>query len=103
VPLSVTAGISPAAGTLSVSPGTVQLGPLAGGSLKLTASGGPVSWSISEPVSLLGVLTVTPDAGTLSAGSSVTVALAVAKLVSLDTQLTVQPGGQTVTLLPGLG
>ena len=80
------------AGTLSVSPTTVLLSPLLGGSLTLTASGGPVSWSISEPASLLGELTVSPASGTLSAGGSVTVAITVSGLVSLDTQLTVQPG-----------
>jgi hypothetical protein len=86
-----------------VSPTTVLLSPLLGGSLTLTASGGPVSWSISEPASLLGKLIVAPASGTLSAGSSVTVAVTVSGLVSLDTQLTVQPGGQAVTVVLGLG
>jgi RNA polymerase sigma factor (sigma-70 family) len=90
-------------GTLSVSPTTVLLSPLLGGSLTLTASGGPVSWSIAEPASLLGELTVTPASGTLGANSSVTVAITVSGLVSLDTQLTVQPGGQAVTVVLGLG
>ena len=39
---------APAAGTLSVSPGTVVLTPLLGSSITLTAEGGPVSWSVSE-------------------------------------------------------
>jgi hypothetical protein len=86
-----------------VSPTTVLLSPLLGRSLTLTASGGPVSWSISEPASLLGELTVAPASGTLSAGSSVTVAVTVSGLVSLDTQLTVQPGGHAVTVVLGLG
>jgi hypothetical protein len=86
-----------------VSPTTVLLAPLLGGSLTLTASGGPVSWSISEPASLLGELIVSPLSGTLSAGASVTVTITVAALVSLDTQLKVQPGGQAVTVLLGLG
>jgi RNA polymerase sigma factor (sigma-70 family) len=90
-------------GTLSVSPTTVLLGPLLGGTLTLTASGGPVSWSISEPASLLGKLTVTPLSGTLSTGGSATVTITVTGLLSLDTQLTVQPGGQLVTVLLGLG
>ncbi|MGH3212318.1 MAG: RNA polymerase sigma factor [Trebonia sp.] len=97
------AGGTVSAGTLSVSPTTVLLSPLLGGSLTLTASGGPVSWSIAEPASLLGELIVTPTSGTLSAGSSVTVAITVSGLVSLDTQLTVQPGGQAVTVVLGLG
>ncbi|MGH3276553.1 MAG: hypothetical protein ACRDNZ_19770, partial [Streptosporangiaceae bacterium] len=91
------------AGTLSVSPATVPLSPLLGGTLTLTASGGPVSWSISEPASLLGKLIVVPESGALSAGGSATVTITVAGLVSLDTQLTVQPGGHQVTVLLGLG
>jgi hypothetical protein len=86
-----------------VSPTTVLLSPLLGGSLTLTASGGPVSWSISEPASLLGELIVSPLSGTLSAGGSVTVTITMAQLISLDTQLRVQPGGQVVTVLLGLG
>ncbi|HXT93697.1 MAG TPA: sigma-70 family RNA polymerase sigma factor [Trebonia sp.] len=93
----------PPAGSLLVSPTTVLLSPLLGGSLTLTASGGPVSWSISEPFSLLGKLTVSPSAGTLSAGSSVTVTINVSGLASLDSQLTVSPGGQLVTVVLGLG
>jgi RNA polymerase sigma factor (sigma-70 family) len=92
-----------AAGTLAVSPTTVLLSPLLGGSLTLTASGGPVSWSISEPVSLLGELTVSPMAGSLSAGGNVTVTISVTGLASLDTRLTVSPGGQVVTVVLGLG
>jgi RNA polymerase sigma factor (sigma-70 family) len=91
------------AGTLSVSPTTVLLSPLLGATLTLTASGGPVSWSISEPTSLLGELTVSPLAGTLNAGASVTVTITVTELISLDSQLQVQPGGQPVTVLLGLG
>ena len=42
-----------------MSPTTVLLSPLLGGSVTLTANGGPVSWSmISEPASLLGTLSV---------------------------------------------
>jgi RNA polymerase sigma factor (sigma-70 family) len=94
---------TPSAGTLLVSPTTVLLSPLLGGSLTLTASGGPVSWSISEPVSLLGKLTVAPAAGTLSTGTSVTVTISVTGLASLDSQLTVSPGGHAVTVVLGLG
>jgi RNA polymerase sigma factor (sigma-70 family) len=101
---AVTASVvPPSAGTLSLSPATVVVSPLLGGTLTLTASGGPVSWSVSEPASLQGELTVTPASGTLSAGSSVTVAITVAGLASPDTQLTVQPGRQLVTVLLGLG
>jgi hypothetical protein len=86
-----------------VSPTTVLLSPLLGGSLTLTASGGPVSWSVSEPGSLLGELAVSPASGTVSAGRDATVTITASGLVSLDTQLTVEPGGQLVTVVLGLG
>ena len=93
----------PAPGTLSVSPTTVVLTPLLGSSLTLTARDGPVSWSISEPASLLGELVLAPSSGTLTAGQSVQVSISVSGLVSLDTTLTVNPGGQQVTVLLGVG
>ena len=79
------------------------LSPLIGGSLTLTANGGPVSWSITEPASVLGTLTVSPSSGTLNDGQSVTVTLTAPRLGSLDTQLTVEPGDQPVTVLLALG
>jgi RNA polymerase sigma factor (sigma-70 family) len=94
---------APAAGTLSVSPSTVVLTPLLGSSITLTAEGGPVSWSISEPASLLGELIVSPSSGTLAAGQSTTVSISVSGLASLDTTLTVNPGGQPVTVVLGVG
>jgi RNA polymerase sigma factor (sigma-70 family) len=96
-------GSSPSAGTLAVSATTVLLSPLLGGSLTLTASGGPVSWSVSEPASLLGKLAVSPASGSLSAGRDTTVTITTSGLVSLDTQVTVEPGGQLVTVVLGLG
>jgi hypothetical protein len=99
----VSSSAPPSAGSLSVSPATVLLSPLLGGSLTLTASGGPVSWSIAEPASLLGELTVSSASGTLSAGGSVTVTITVTGLASLDSQITVEPGGHVVTVLLGLG
>jgi RNA polymerase sigma factor (sigma-70 family) len=92
----------PVPGTLSVTPATIVLTPLLGSTLTLTAEGGPVNWSISEPASLLGELNVSPSSGTLSAGQSAQVTITVSGLASLDTQLTVSPGGQTVTVLLGL-
>jgi RNA polymerase sigma factor (sigma-70 family) len=93
----------PAQGTLSVSPSTVVLTPLLGSSITLTAEGGPVSWSISEPTSLLGGLIVSPSSGTLAAGQSTTVSISVSGLASLDTTLTVNPGGHPVTVVLGVG
>jgi hypothetical protein len=94
---------APAAGTLSVSPGTVVLTPLLGSSITLTAEGGPVSWSVSEPASLLGELIVSPRSGTLAAGQSTTVSISVSGLASLDTTLAVNPGGHPVTVVLGVG
>ena len=86
-----------------MSPASVLLSGLLGGSITLTASGGPVSWSIDEPASLLGRVTVAPSAGELSAGQSVTVSIHATVLLSLNTQLTVEPGGQVVSVVLGLG
>jgi hypothetical protein len=94
---------APLTGALGLSTTTVELTLLGHGTLTLTASGGPVSWSISEPSSLLGALTVSPSAGTLAAGDSVTVQISVTGLASLDTTLTVNPGGQAVAVVLGLG
>jgi len=90
-------------GTLAVSPKTVPLLPVLGGSLTLTANGGPVGWMITEPASLIGKLTVWPASGTLNAGDSVTVAITAVGLATLDARLIVDPGGQQVTVLLGLG
>jgi RNA polymerase sigma factor (sigma-70 family) len=101
---SVSASASaPLTGALGLSTTMVVLTLLGGGTLTLSASGGPVSWSISEPPSLLGSLTVSPSAGTLAAGDSVTVHISVTGLASLGTTLTVNPGGQAVAVVLGLG
>jgi RNA polymerase sigma factor (sigma-70 family) len=92
----------PAPGTLAVSPTTIVLSPGLGETITLTAEGGPVSWSVSEPSSLLGELSVAPSSGTLQSGQSAQVTITVSGLASLDTQLTVSPGGQQVTVVLGL-
>jgi DNA-binding CsgD family transcriptional regulator len=100
---SSSAAPPPAPGTLAVSPTAVTLTPLLGSSITLTAQNGPVSWSISEPASLVGELVVSPASGTLAAGQSTQVTISVSGLASLDTTLTVNPGGQRVTVLLGVG
>ena len=82
-----------------MSPASVVLAPLLGGTCMLTAFGGPASWSISEPPGLLGELVVSPASGTLAAGQSGRVTITVNGLASLDTQLTVSPGGLRITVL----
>jgi hypothetical protein len=82
-----------------VSPSSLVLAPLLGGTCTLTAVGGPVSWSISEPSSLLGELVVSPASGTLADGQSTQVTITVSGLASLDAQLTVSPGDLLITVL----
>jgi len=92
----------PQQGTLAVSPTTIVLSPLTGSSITLTASGGPVSWSVSESGSLLGDLSVAPASGTLAAGQSTSVTVNAGTLASLDSQITINPGGHEVTVLVGV-
>jgi RNA polymerase sigma factor (sigma-70 family) len=91
----------PAPGTISVSPSTIVLTPLLGSSLTITAHGGPVSWSISEPSSLIGKVSVSQSSGMLAAGRSVTVTVTTS-LLSLDSHITVSPGGLQVAVVIGL-
>jgi hypothetical protein len=94
-----------------VAPLTIVLSPLSGGALTLTASGGPVDWSITESPGLIGELAVAPASGHLLAGQSTTAAgaavraapagatLAGAGGVCANCTLTVNPGNITVTVL----
>ena len=91
-----------APGTLSVSPTTVVLSALGSTEVSLTAVGGPVSWSIGEQSSLIGSLNVAPSAGTLQAGQTATISISVNGLASIDTVLTVNPGGHAITVVLGL-
>jgi RNA polymerase sigma factor (sigma-70 family) len=89
-------------GTVSVSPATVVLSALSPTTLTITASGGPVSWSISEPSSLIGAVNYSPAAGTLKAGQSAQVSITVSGIASVDSTLTINPGGHAVTIVLGL-
>jgi hypothetical protein len=102
-----------------VTPRTIVLSPLTGGTLTLTASGGPVNWSITESPGLIGELAVAPASGRLLAGQSTTIGLRVsagagaltapagaagaaltsATGVCVSCTLTVNPGDLTVTVL----
>jgi RNA polymerase sigma factor (sigma-70 family) len=93
----------PSPGTLAVSPSSVTLsGTPATASFTITASGGTVSYSIDNPAP---DLAVSPSAGTLSAGQSVTVSVTATDAgLASETDLTVSPGGLTVAVLnPGAG
>jgi RNA polymerase sigma factor (sigma-70 family) len=93
-------------GTLTVSPATLDLAAVNGtatGDLTITAHGGPVSYSVAVGSALAGKLSVAPSSGSLSAGQSVTVTVTSTSLLGLNGQLTVNPGGQSVTVLLSLG
>ena len=92
----------PAPGTLGVSPTSVLLSVGSSATLTLTASNGPVNWSITESQGLIGGLTVSPSSGTLSAGSSTTVTVTASDLLTVGGQLTLQPGGITVSVVLSL-
>jgi RNA polymerase sigma factor (sigma-70 family) len=67
------------------------------GTFTLTAQGGPVSnYSVSGGGSQL---TISPSSGSIGAGGSVTITVTATSLIAIDTTLTINPGGQTVTVL----
>jgi RNA polymerase sigma factor (sigma-70 family) len=100
---STATATKPAAqGTLSVSPATILINEIGSATLTLTAAGGPVTWSITEPSSLLGTLSVSSSSGTLASGQSTTVTLSASGL-ALDSTLTVNPGDQAVSVVLSLG
>jgi RNA polymerase sigma factor (sigma-70 family) len=90
---------APAAqGTLTVSLSRLVLVAVNGhgvGTFTLTANGGPVSYTISAPADLA----VSPASGSLATGASVTITVTSSSLITLDEQLTVNPGGYTVTVV----
>jgi hypothetical protein len=93
---------APAAGRLSLSTGTLRLVSVKGvatARFTITAQGGPVSYSITPGSSLAGSMTVSPSAGSLAAGASVTVTVTSTSLVAVDGTLTVNPGGQTIAVV----
>lgn len=87
-------------GSLLVSLSELKLVAVTGlptGTFTLTAQGGPVSsYSVSGGGSQL---TVSPASGSIVTGGSVTITVTATSLIALDTKLTINPGGQTVTIL----
>jgi hypothetical protein len=94
-------------GTLAPSAGTVHLVSVNGtktGTFTITASGGPVSdYSITVGSALAGKITVSPATGSLASGASATITVTSASLVTLDGSLTIDPGGQTVSVVLAVG
>jgi hypothetical protein len=74
------------------------------GTFVLTASGGPVgNFVITVPPQAADRVKVFPAAGSLPAGGQVQVTVTVAGKAPLDTDLTVNPGGITITVLLASG
>jgi RNA polymerase sigma factor (sigma-70 family) len=98
---------SASAGTLSISTGRLDLVSVNGtatGRFTLTAHGGPVGgYSITVGSALVGHISVAPSSGSLASGASVTITVTSTSLVALAGQLTVNPGGQTITVVLSLG
>ncbi|HSZ41539.1 MAG TPA: sigma-70 family RNA polymerase sigma factor [Trebonia sp.] len=95
---SGSAGTAATQGTLSASTSNIALAVGGSASFTLTANGGPVNWSISEPSGLLGSISLSQSSGTLAAGQSVTITVEASGLATVGTPLTISPGGQTVTV-----
>jgi hypothetical protein len=101
----------PPPGTLRVAPRTILVSALSGASLTLTASGGPVSWSVTESSGLIGQVSVAPSSGRLQAGQTATVSVNVSGGllglavpgtsggVCVGCQLTINPGGIVVSVV----
>lgn len=68
------------------------------GTITLTAENGPVTWSVSQTGGT-GALAISPAGGSLAEGQSVQVTVTeTAATRSFTAELTVSPGGQTVTV-----
>jgi hypothetical protein len=89
------------AGTLTVSPATLDLTPPDTGTITLIAEGGPVSWSVSEPPGLEKKVAVAPMSGTLEAGQTATLTVTAAGPGKPHVHLTFTPGGTVVTVVVG--
>jgi RNA polymerase sigma factor (sigma-70 family) len=98
---SATATTAPGTGTMSVSPATIDVVPPAVGTITLTASGGPVNWTIREPPGLAKKVVVSPVSGRLAAGATTTVSVTVNGPGRMHVHLVVSPGGATVTVVVG--
>jgi RNA polymerase sigma factor (sigma-70 family) len=85
-------------GTLAVSVSQLVLVAVNGhgvGTFTLTAQGGPVSYSISAAANL----SISPASGSLASGASTTITVTSSSLITLNEQLTINPGGHTVTVV----
>jgi len=98
VPAAASSAPPAVQGTLAVSLSRLVLVAVNGhgvGTFTLTARSGPVSYTISAAADL----TISPASGSLAAGASATITVTSSSLISLNEQLTVNPGGYTVTVV----
>jgi len=97
---SPTASDTAVAGTLQVSPGTLDITSPGTGTITLTASGGPVDWSVSVPAGKTKKddIEVTPTSGTLADGDTITVSVTVNSATRPKVRLTFSPGGKIVKI-----
>jgi len=65
----------------------------------VTASGGAVNWSVSEPPGLEKKVVVAPMSGTLAAGQTATLSVTVPGQGKPRVHLTFSPSGATVTVV----
>jgi RNA polymerase sigma factor (sigma-70 family) len=86
------------AGTLTVSPATLEVQPPDSGTITLTASGGPVDWTVSEPAGMEKKVVVAPMSGSLPAGGTATITVTLQGSGKPTVHLTFSPGGATVTV-----
>jgi RNA polymerase sigma factor (sigma-70 family) len=98
-PASATVSATSASGTLSVRPATLDVTPSATGTIALSASGGPVDWSVSEPPGLTKKVVVSPMSGTLADHATTTVSVAADGPGKMHVHLVFSPGGTTVTVV----
>jgi RNA polymerase sigma factor (sigma-70 family) len=103
VSASASASESPAdtAGTLTVSPATLDITSPGTASITLTASGGRVDWSVSVPAGTTKKddIVVTPTSGTLGAGGTIVVTVTVDSATKLKVKLTFSPGDEVVKVV----
>jgi DNA-directed RNA polymerase specialized sigma24 family protein len=87
----------PTPGQLQVSPSSLVLGTGSTGQLRLTASGGPVSWSASTSTS---DIVLSSSGGTIAAGQTVVVTVDITRAQSTSGRgtITIGPGGATVAV-----
>jgi hypothetical protein len=81
-----------------VSPATLEVQPPDSGTITLTASGGPVDWTVSEPPGLEKKVVVAPMSGSLPAGGTATITVTLQGSGKPTVHLTFSPGGATVTV-----